>query len=159
MGRRQSSGYLFGVLTALCWATSPVFIRKGLAGLPSSYWGVTVGLAAATAVYLVWLFSHMARRPERQRYPSQISPAIKAALLFQALAGVAAALGTLGRTMAIQLAPVVVAIPLAQTSSLFTLIFAPLILGRHIERVTFKLILGALLVVAGSALVIIGQNL
>jgi drug/metabolite transporter (DMT)-like permease len=159
MERQQVSGIIFGVLTALCWATSPVFIRKGLVGLSSSYWGVTVGLGAATCVYLAWLFWSGLRSAQNPLSLAPLSPAIKAALLFQALAGVAAALGTLGRTIAIQLAPVVVAIPLAQTSSLFMLIFASLFLGRHLERVTFKLILGALLVVAGSALVILGQNL
>jgi drug/metabolite transporter (DMT)-like permease len=159
MERQQVSGYLFGVLAALCWATSPIFIRKGLAGLSSSYWGVTVGLAASTGVYLAWLIWRGAGSPDEAVRRVPLSQAFKAALFFQALAGVAAALGTLGRTIAIQLAPVVVVIPLAQTSSLFTLIFAPLILGRRLERVTVKLILGALFVVAGSALVIVGQNL
>lgn len=153
MDRTRLTGYLFGVLTAACWATSPIFIRIGLEGLPSPLWGVSVGLLAATGAYLIWLAAR------RQPLPwGKWDRSVKGAIGFQALAGVAAALGQIGRTVAIDLAPVVVVIPLAQTTSLFTLIFAPLLLGRHLERVTFKLALGAVCVVIGSTLVMIGQN-
>jgi drug/metabolite transporter (DMT)-like permease len=60
------------------------------------------------------------------------------------------------RTIAIDVAPVVVVAPLVQTASLWTIVFAALMLGRHVEQVTPKLILGAVLVVAGAALVIVG---
>jgi hypothetical protein len=46
---------------------------------------------------------------------------------------------------------VAVAISLAQTTSLFTLLFGPLFLGRHRERVTSRLAAGA---VGGSALIV-----
>lgn len=70
------------------------------------------------------------------------------------LAGALAAMGSVSRTVAIDLAPVAVAISLVQTTSLFTLMFAPLLLGRHIERITWRLAWGAVLVVAGSTLVV-----
>jgi drug/metabolite transporter (DMT)-like permease len=153
MDRSRLTGYLFGVLTAVCWAISPIFIRKGLDGLPSPLWGVLVGLTSATSLYLLSLIVR------RQAWPwGQWDRTVKVAIGFQALAGALSALGQIGRTMAIDLAPVVVAIPLTQTTSLFTLIFAPLLLGRKVERVTFKLALGAVCVVIGSALVIFGQN-
>jgi drug/metabolite transporter (DMT)-like permease len=166
MNRSRWMGYGFGVLTALSWAISPIFIRKGLEGLPSSLWGVTVGLVSATGVYFIWLLFRRisGRGSQEDRTPAMLQPnrkldaVLTVALFIQVLAGVAAGLGTVGRTVAIELAPIVVAIPLAQTSSIFTLIFAPLLLGTKIERVTFKLAFGALLVVAGSALVVIGRN-
>ena len=166
MERDQLLGYGFGVLTAASWATSPIFIRKGLEGLPSSLWGVTVGLISATGVYFLWLFLRRYYRrasPNREAVGGEagrwnVSSAVKVALMVQVLAGIAAGLGTVGRTLSIELAPIVVAIPLSQTSSLFTLIFAPLILGQKIERVTAKLVIGALFVVFGSALVVLGQN-
>jgi drug/metabolite transporter (DMT)-like permease len=65
-------------------------------------------------------------------------------------------LGSVARTIAIDVAPVVVVVPLVQTASLWTIVFASLILGRHVERVTPKLVLGAVLVVVGAALVIVG---
>jgi len=156
--RRKVAGYLFGILTAACWATSPILIRKGLVGLPSPLWGVTVGLISATAIYVLWL---VVRRPpphlnllawDRLKRP------IRVAIGFQVLAGLVSALGSLGRTIAIDIAPVVVVVPLVQTTSLWTIVFASLMLGRHVDRVTPKLVLGAVLVVAGAALVIVGQS-
>jgi drug/metabolite transporter (DMT)-like permease len=170
MERDRLLGYGFGVLTALSWGTSPIFIRKGLEGLPSSLWGVAAGLIAATGVYLSWLFARILARRFARRLaggpPAGESPQrvwkldrmVRAALLVQALAGVAAGLGTVGRTLSIELAPIVVAIPLAQTSSLFTLIFAPLFLGARVERVNARLVAGVMLVLFGSALVVIGRN-
>ena len=154
--RRRIAGYLFGVATAACWATSPILIRKGLVGLPSPLWGVTVGLTVAVIAFAMWL---VVRRPE-PRFATvrwgALDRRIKAAIGFQVLAGLASGLGSVGRTIAIDLAPIVVVVPLAQTASLWTPIFAPLMLGRHVEHVTFKLMLGAVLIVAGAALVIVG---
>jgi len=74
------------------------------------------------------------------------------------LAGALSGLGAVGRTISIKLAPIVVAIPLVQTTSFFTPVFAPLLLGKHVEHVPPRLLMGALLVVGGSALVIFGLN-
>lgn len=154
--RSRIAGYLFGVATAACWATSPILIRKGLAGLPSPLWGVTIGLAVAAVVFAVWL---RVRRPEPRLTGlgwGALDRYLKVAVGFQVLAGLASGLGSVARTVAIDVAPVVVVVPLVQTASLWTIVFAPLMLGRHVERVTLKLILGAVLVVAGAALVIVG---
>lgn len=156
--RRRAIGYLFGVLTAACWASSPVFLRKGLDIVPSPMWAVTVGLAAATLPFVIW-FGVV--RPE-QRIPlrrmKSADPRSRVALGFLLLAGLASAAGAIGRTVAIDLAPVVVVVPLLQTTSLWTIALAPPLLGRHVERVTPRLVAGALLVLAGASLVIVGQN-
>lgn len=154
--RASIAGYLFGIATAACWAASPILIRKGLVGLPSPLWGVTVGLAVATIGFMSWL---RVRRPEphqRMRSWTAMDRRIRVAIWFQVVAGLASALGSIGRTIAIDVAPVVVVVPLVQTASLWTIVFAPLMLGRQVERVTPKLVLGAVLVVAGAALVIVG---
>jgi drug/metabolite transporter (DMT)-like permease len=153
--RTSIAGYLFGIATAACWAASPILIRKGLIGLRSPLWGVTVGLAVAAIGFMAWLW---VRRPESDVRPSwrTMDRRIKLAIWFQVVAGLASAVGSIGRTIAIDVAPVVVVVPLVQTASLWTIVFAPLMLGRHVERVTPKLVLGAVLVVAGAALVIVG---
>ena len=148
----------FGILTAACWATSPIFIRKALVGLQSPLWGVAIGLATATTAFGLWL---LMMRPEPRVALlawGRMDRRIKIAIGFQILAGLGSALGSVGRTIAIDIAPVVVVVPLVQTSSLWTIIFAPLMLGLHVERVTAKLVVGAVLVVGGAALVIVGQN-
>lgn len=154
--RASIAGYLFGIATAACWATSPILIRKGLVGLPSPLWGVTLGLIVAMTAFAAWLF---VSRPEPRgtlRSWKKMDRIIKVAIWFQVVAGLASAAGSVGRTIAIDLAPVVVVIPLVQTTSLWTIVFAPLMLGRHVERVTPKLVLGTVLVLAGAALVIVG---
>jgi drug/metabolite transporter (DMT)-like permease len=151
-------GYLFGVLTAACWASSPVFLRKGLELFPSPLWAVTLGLGAATVPYLAWVA--VLRPPPRARIRTKkgAGAANHAALWFLVLAGVASAAGAVARTFAIDLAPIAVAVPLLQTTGLWTIILAPPLLGRHVERVTGKLVLGTVLMVAGATLVIVGQN-
>jgi drug/metabolite transporter, DME family len=154
--RRRMAGYLHGVVTALCWAISPILLVKGLVGLPSPLWGVTIGLSVAAVLFAAWAW---VRRPEPRMEGlrwSSLSPVIKVALGFQVLAGLASGLGSVARTIAIDVAPVVVVAPLVQTASLWTIVFAALLLGRHVEQVTPKLIVGAVLVVAGAALVIVG---
>jgi drug/metabolite transporter (DMT)-like permease len=154
--RTSIAGYLFGIATAACWATSPIFIKKGLVGLPSPLWGVTLGLVVATIAFAVWLW---VSRPEPRQGISSwrtMDRVIKVAIWFQVGAGLASAVGSVGRTIAIDVAPVVVVVPLVQTASLWTIVFAPLMLGRHVERVTPKLVFGAVLVVAGAAMVIVG---
>ncbi len=162
MSRDHRLGIVFGLLTAFCWAISPIFIRLGLLGLPSSLWGVTIGLLASTLVYGLWFAG-----PERQRLFSRGRDALRAdqgriarlAIPIQILAGVSAGIGVLSRTISIDLAPIVVVVPLGHSSALFTLILAPLVLGAHLERITPRLTAGVLLVVAGAALIVIGQNL
>jgi drug/metabolite transporter (DMT)-like permease len=158
LDRRRATGYVFGVLTAACWAASPIFLRKGLALVPDPLWAVTVGLAAATAPFLVWLVVLRPAPPVVLRGPHR-DPGARSAVGFLALAGVAAAGGAVGRTYAIDLAPIVVVVPLLQTTGLWTILLARPLLGRHVERVTRKLVLGSVLVAAGAALVIVGQNI
>jgi DME family drug/metabolite transporter len=155
--RDRLLGYAFGVVTALCWATSPILIKKGLNGLPSPTWGITVGMAAATVIVVAWV---AVRRPAGVRLwgTAQGRASFRAPLLFLLIAGAVSGLGSLARTVAIDLAPVVVVLPLVQTASLFTVILAPLLLGRHVEHVPPRLLFGAALVVVGSGLVIVGLN-
>lgn len=154
--RSRIVGYLYGIATAACWATSPILIREGLVGLPSPLWGVTVGLAVAALGFALWLWLKRPRPLPRGSRWSGLDPMIKVAIGFQVLAGLASGLGSVARTIAIDVAPVVVVVPLVQTASLWTIVFAWLLLGRHVERVTPKLVFGAVLVVAGAALVIVG---
>ena len=51
MNKTEMQGYLYGILTAMCWATSPIFIAKGLEGIPSSIWATAIGLLVATLIY------------------------------------------------------------------------------------------------------------
>ena len=53
MNKQELQGYIYGILTALCWATSPIFIARGLEGIPSSIWATAIGLSVATLIYFM----------------------------------------------------------------------------------------------------------
>jgi drug/metabolite transporter (DMT)-like permease len=156
-GRERLVGLACGILTGLCWATSPVLIRKGLEGLPSPTWGVTVGSVAATIVLGAWV---AVRRPAQLRAwrTTDGRTSLRTPFAFLLIAGAAYGFGSVARAVAIDLAPVVIVLPLVQTATLFTAILSPLLLGRHVEHVPPRLLFGAILVVIGSSLVLVGLD-
>ena len=152
MDRQKLQGYLFGILTALCWATSPVFIARGLREFPSSIWATAIGLFFASLIYS---FGYI-----QQKKWLGIPEIKKKHLIWQAVAGIAAGLGILSRNLALDTTRVAIVIGLLQISALFTLILAPIILGRgEKEQITLKLVFGVLLIIGGSILIIYGRNL
>jgi drug/metabolite transporter (DMT)-like permease len=58
----------------------------------------------------------------------------------------------------LHLVPVVIASPIQNTYPLFALLFARIFLTR-MERISLRLVLGAVFVVAGVALIAIGKTL
>ena len=74
------------------------------------------------------------------------------------LAGLAGGTGVIALFFALERGDVVVVSPIISTSPLITLILAHLFLQR-LERLTIPVILGALLVVGGTALVVAGDRL
>lgn len=136
----------FGLGAALCWAASPVFIRKGLADLPSPLISAWVGMVACTLVYGAVLLA----RPRRNR-----SPIPRRAMAVQLLAAVLSALATWARWVAVDLIPVAMAITVGRISVPVVLLVSPLVLGSKLERVTLRLWLGSALIVGGSVLLVL----
>jgi drug/metabolite transporter (DMT)-like permease len=132
---------LFGLSAACCWAISPIFTRKGLAGLPSPLLGVTVGLTASVLAYGLALLV--------QRRVSAIAAIPPDALFFKIVAGVLAGVSTWNRWIALDLAPVAVVLALALTSVPVVMFLSPLVTERHLERVPSRVWLGAALVIGG----------
>ena len=136
---------LFGLGTALAWAISPVFIRKGLDGFDSPLLGVTIGLAAALAGYV---FALAAGRRTWSRAHLGDAPWLKV------LAGVLVALSTWGRWVALERTSVGAVLALGLMSVPVVLLLSPILMGRDVERVTLAVWLGAALVVGGSLLLV-----
>ena len=135
-------GAVFGLGTAVCFSISPIFIRHGLAGLPSPLLGVTIGMIASTAAYGVLLFF---------RRDSSSSGAIpKRALLLQLAAGILVGLSTWARWLALDLAPVGVVLALGRLNVPVVIALSPILIGQQLERVTPRVWLGAGLILAGS---------
>ncbi len=151
MDRERILGYIFGMLTALCWAISSIFIFKGLQGLSSSIWGTAIGLFVSTVIFLIWYFWKNKKRKK---------PVFsKNDLIWQFFGGITGGLGILFRNVALETTRVAVVLGLIQMSTLFTLILAPILLGKnHNEQINQKLIFGVLAIVSGLSLVIFGRS-
>ena len=80
------------------------------------------------------------------------------AMRWVALAGVASGIAVISLYFAVQRADVVVISPIVSSSPLITLLLAHLFLAR-LERVTKRLVLGAVLTVGGVVLVVLGSQL
>ncbi len=71
---------------------------------------------------------------------------------FLALAGVTSTLGAMALYYGLRIAPAVVVTPLGSTSPLFTLLGTYLFM-RRLEKVTYYVVLGCMMVVGGGTLV------
>ena len=145
--RSRRAGIAAALGTAFCWALSPIFIREGLEGLPSPLLGVTVSMVASAVIYGVVLGAR------RRRLGDQIDS--RTALGFKVAAGLLVGLSTWMRWIALDLTTVAVVLSVNSISVPTVLLLAPLVVGRHHERVTHRLWLGAALVIAGSLVLIL----
>jgi drug/metabolite transporter (DMT)-like permease len=136
---------IFGLGCALMWAISPVFTVHGLDGIDSPLLGVTIGMVASAAAYGV----AMTRRP--------LGAIARGALTFKLLAGLLVALATWWRWIALDDTSVGVVLALSLLSVPTVLFLAPMMVGRHLERVGPRVWAGSTLVVAGAlALIAVG---
>jgi drug/metabolite transporter (DMT)-like permease len=135
-----------GLLTALAWATSPILIKEGLEGLPSPLLGLTLGMAVAVLAYAVAL-------PLR---PHVDGPALgsRISLAFKLAAGVMVGLSVWARWAALDYTTIAVVLALGLLSVPIVLVLSPLLMGRHVERVTAQIWLGAGLVVVGGLVLV-----
>jgi drug/metabolite transporter (DMT)-like permease len=136
---------VFGLGCALMWAISPVFTVRGLDGIASPLLGVTIGMVASAAADGV----AMTRR--------SLGGIARGALAFKLLAGLLVALATWWRWIALDGASVGVVLALSLLSVPTVLFLAPLMVGRHLERVGPRVWAGSTLVVGGAlALIAVG---
>jgi drug/metabolite transporter (DMT)-like permease len=137
-----------GLTCAFLWALSPIFILRGLDGFDSPVAGLTIGLVvsvlAYAPVFLLW------------RGGARAWAAVKGSLGgLKVLAGVLVAVSTWWRWAALEDASVGAVLALGLLSVPIVLVLAPVIAGRHIERVTLGLWAGAGLVVSGALVLIV----
>ena len=136
-----------GLGCAFLWALSPVFILRGLQGFDSPVAGLTIGLIVSVALYAplyaLW------------RGGTRAWAAVKGSVgKLKLLAGVLVAVSTWWRWAALEDATVGAVLALNLLSVPVVLFLAPVMAGRHIERVTAGLWAGAALVVSGALILI-----
>ena len=136
-----------GLATALAWATSPILIKEALEGLPSPLLGLTLGMLVAVLAYAVAL-------PLR---PAVEGPALGSwvSLTFKLLAGLMVGLSVWARWAALDYTSIAVVLALSLLSIPIVLLLSPLLMGRHVERVTPQIWLGATLVIVGGLVLVL----
>lgn len=138
-------GLMAGLGAALCWSLSPILIRQGLRDLPSPLLGLLVGLVPCVAAYGLML--------GRQR--GAFGPISGETLALKVMAGVLVGLSQWARWEALHLAPIGVVLSLTQiTAVLVVIVFSPMLVGRHLERVTSRVWIGALVILSGTLMLI-----
>lgn len=136
-----------GLATALAWATSPILIKEALEGLPSPLLGLTLGMLVAVLAYAVAL-------PLR---PAVEGPALGSwvSLTFKLLAGLMVGLSVWARWAALDYTSIAVVLALSLLSIPIVLLLSPLLMGRHVERVTPQIWFGATLVIVGGLVLVL----
>jgi drug/metabolite transporter, DME family len=144
----RAADALPGLGCAFLWALSPIFILRGLEGFESPLMGLTVGLivsvAAFVPAYALWRGGGRAWRA-----------VTGAAGSLKLVAGLLVALSTWWRWAALEDAAVGVVLALNLLSVPVVLLLAPVVAGRHVERVTAGLWAGAGLVVSGALVLVV----
>jgi drug/metabolite transporter (DMT)-like permease len=148
----SSTGFrasMFGLATAMCWATSPVLIRQALEGLPSPLLGVELGMIACALSYgfLFWL----GRKRQTEGAPT------REAILLLTIGGVISGAAIWARWAAIELTSVAIVTTLSLFSVVVVMILSPFIVGGKQEKPTAQAIFGAVMIVAGSVILVLFQ--
>ena len=136
-----------GLATAFLWALSPVFTVEGLDELDSPLLGVTIGMVFSVLAYALVLAAAPGERRSALDLPRE-------GVALKLVSGVLVALSIWGRWLALDLADVGVVLALNLLAVPTVLLLAPVIAGRHLERVDARIWLGAGLVVAGTLVLI-----
>jgi drug/metabolite transporter (DMT)-like permease len=132
---------------AFMWALSPIFILRGLEGFDSPVAGLTVGLVISVLAFAPLLVLW--------RGAGQAWTAVKGSVgTLKLIAGVLVAVATWWRWAALEDTAVGAVLALNLLSVPTVLLLAPVIAGRHVERVTLGLWAGAGLVVSGALVLV-----
>jgi drug/metabolite transporter (DMT)-like permease len=144
---RQAEGYLFAFIAAISYGSSPVLIRAALedaSGL--SILGGFVSYVAAAGLLLVALLL-----PQGRQLAGALQPTVIRAFFG---AGFFVFLAQVLRFLALSLASVAVVTTLLRFAGLFTLLLSWLI-NRSLERITWRLVAGVLMSLAGAVLLVL----
>jgi drug/metabolite transporter (DMT)-like permease len=136
-----------GLIAALCWAISPIFIRYGLVELPLPMLGLTIGITTTVVAYGLILAV--------REIGSPISEIPTNALITKVIAGILVGLATWAYWVAFSLTSVALVLALALLSVPVVNVLSPIVIGRDLEQVTIQVWMGSGLIVGGSLVLIL----
>lgn len=144
-GANRLLGYGFSLASAISYGANTVLIKWVVSGMVHPLATVTVSLFFGTLALLTVAGRDLGASIRN-------NPGSTA---FLALSGLTMTIGTMALYSALSIAPAVVVTPLGVTSPLFTLLGTYLFL-RRLEKVTYQVVVGCLMVVVGGILVTTG---
>ena len=147
MQRSRLLGYLVSLGAAICYAATGVLTRKGLIEYAPPLVGLTISLVVGTLAFAI----------TEVHTPWSALASKRRGLYYFLLAGVAGALGLVANYFALSVAPVVLVSPIVSINPLISITWVWLFMQRS-ERVTIRVLVGALLVLAGVVLITVGRN-
>ncbi|MFC7216078.1 EamA family transporter [Saliphagus sp. GCM10025334] len=143
--RQVLLGILLPLGGAVAYGWEPILASIGFAeGTPAPV-GLIVKTVAASIGFTMYLRWHNAV----PSVASLRSPNMR----WFILAGIANTLFILGYYVALELAPVNVVVPVITTNTLFVVLLSAIFMPRHLERVTWTLIIAATIVVVGVLMI------
>jgi uncharacterized membrane protein len=147
MSRRDTIiGRSFAIGAAITYALASVLAKRGLTSLAPPLVGAAVSLLSGTVVS--GLFAGGGLRSNLRKNRKSVA--------FFLMSGAAAGCGVLSTFFSLSMAPVVIVSPLVNTNPLFALLLSHLFL-KGLERITLRLVLGAIFVILGTALIAMGR--
>lgn len=146
---RQAEGYLFAIIAAVSYGSSPVLIRSALEGESGvSLLGGLISYIAAAGL-LIASFLLPSRRPLlRALEPASVR-------LFFA-PGFFVFMAQLFRFVALSLASVAVVATLLRFTTIFTLAMS-WFMNRDLEKITWRVIIGVLISLAGAVILVLSS--
>lgn len=150
---RHAEGYLFALLAALAYGTSPIMSRTALqsSGPSSAIWGGLIAYGAATAaVAIMLLLSPSLRRNVMSLHRDNVR--------WFVYSGVAVALAQGFLYAAVSVAPIMVVIPLLQLSLVFRLFLSMWLNPEH-EVFGARVIIGSAISMMGACAVAVDSDL
>lgn len=136
--------WVYALLSAFFAAFTAILAKIGVAGIPSN-----LATAVRTTIVVIFAWAIALALGEQQHF----STIRGRPLLFLTLSGIGTGLSWLAYFRALQLAPASRVAPIDKLSLALTILLAALILG---EKISWKVGLGAALMVAGALLTLAG---
>ena len=145
LGHWRSWALLLPLASALLRGVVPPIVKLGLEIWPSPVWACLIGYVMSSLVVLI---------VQRVRKGSFIAEASGPGRFWFALTGICNGLSLLTLFAALRNGPITLVAPVAAIYPLVTLLLSAMVL-RHV-RITARIVAGAVLTVAGVALVLVG---
>ena len=141
------SGYIFGIVAGICYGGWALIAKTAITdyNLPPLLFAA-IAFSFGTIIFSPVLAYDL---------PRAIKTSWQAVALF-ALSGVGSGLAIMALSFALEEGDVSVVAPIVSVSPLITLILVRIFLER-LERISLRLVIGALVVVAGTVMVVVGD--